>query len=147
MFGRETPAAGGPAAPASAPVGADDRAVRTGARGGASQVPANPHDADSVDDAPWEGRKSLSRRVRKRVSLRVRLDTFSGHRRATIQPCADRSKDQDSFGCGGRCGGASGCVADEREDEAEHLRDLVKTNEEREDESGSPRSTGKSWNH
>ena len=51
------------------------------------------------------------------------------------------------FGCGGRCGGASGCVADEREDEAEHLRDLVKTNEEREDESGSPRSTGKSWNH
>ena len=72
MFGRETPAAGGPAAPASAPVGADDRAVRTGARGGASQVPANPHDADSVDDAPWERRKSLS------------LDTFSGDLVATV---------------------------------------------------------------
>ena len=39
-------------------------------------------------------------------------------------------------GCGGRRGGASGCVADEREDEAEHLRDLVKTNEEREDGRG-----------
>ena len=92
MFGRETPAAGGPAAPASAPVGADDRAVRTGARGGASQVPANPHDADSVDDAPWGGRKSLSRRVRKRVSLRVRLDTFSGHRIASTHVAACRAK-------------------------------------------------------
>ena len=66
---------------------------------------------------------------------------------AKMRRLADTQGSLSRFGCGGRCGGASGYVADEREDEAEHLRDLVKTNEEREDEPGSPRSTGKSWNH